>query len=511
MSASPGTTGGGATSTTASDAESSDMTTTKIANVRADMEAATATDNLPPPVSHPTDPDVPSLVTLPGEVRNAIYEALFIREDPIQIHANSFDPLGYHSGSVVLGTALLQSCRQIQYEATGIFYARNVFQLVLPVSTDDEDGLVWAMDWLRIIGKQPSFLCVIQLDINNLLEADGDLEILPILAYTWKLEHKDMAVSFVKSPERLIVGFQGNRPWSANHTAKINKGLSTLIADPSNLLRKYCIASMLLRVKLDTDGSEVLISYRHNHRGGGNWMTQGRISISDEGLESVFDLTNQTTNLNLKSLAGVNRLLRREIMLEVGDYDSIFNSTTSTRKYNFATELERFEAIQLHGHPRYFHLYFDLSEQFTLEDIRFDALPFISSLSWLNHDVHLKIEVRHPIDSETPNRTVTLLLRELQVSVFCFLYNLLETYPKNIYLPCPNIWTNGLGKVKEVTWQDELGLEPLDTSYLDNSHGVIQRFSGGVANDWASREISRILPGIQDTLSEFLGEEYGWL
>ncbi|KAI4673131.1 uncharacterized protein J4E78_001638 [Alternaria triticimaculans] len=544
MSATPGTAAGGATPATVSDAESSDMAVTKIANTQKDTKAATATDILPPPVSHPTDPNVPSLVTLPGEVRNAIYEALFIREDPIQIHANSFDPLGYHSGSVVLGTALLQSCRQIQYEATGIFYARNVFQLVLPLSTDDEDGLVWAMDWLRIIGKQSSFLCVIQLDIHNLLEADGDLEILPILAYTWKLEHKDMAVSFVTSPERLIVGFQGNRPWSANHTAKINKGLSTLIADPSNLLRKYCIASMLLRVKLDTDGSEVLISYRHNHRGGGDWMTQGRISISDEGqarmisrnrnpgfcdlmtihgvrkklfdsiqppgLESVFDLTNQTTNLNLKSLAGANRLLRREIMLEVGDYDSIFNSTTSTRKYNFATELERFEAIQLHGHPRYFHLYFDLSEQFTLEDIRFDALPFISSLSWLNHDVHLKIEVRHPIDSETPNRTVTLLLRELQVSVFCFLYNLLETYPKNIYLPRPNVWTNGLGKVKEVTWQDELGLEPLDTSYLDNSHGVMQRISSGVANDWASIEISRILPGIQDTLLEFLGEKHGW-
>ncbi|KAI4660168.1 uncharacterized protein J4E79_005973 [Alternaria viburni] len=432
MSATPGTAAGGATPATVSDAESSDMAVTKIANTQKDTKAATSTDNVPPPVSHPIDPNAPSLLNLPGEVRNAIYEALFIHEYPIQIHAKNIDRLGYHSGyrsdSIISGTALLQSCCQIQYEATGVLYARNVFRLRLPEDSDERSGIMWAMGWLRMIGKQSSSLRVIQLDVNNLLDADETLEVLPILEYTWKLEHKEMNVLFVAPLE--VHGsfsyFQSNREWSASHTAKINKSLSTLTADPSNLLRKYWISKMLLRVGLDSDRSKVYISYRHNHRDGGNWMTKGRISISDEGelrviprnrntefcdlmsiysvrkrlfdlfqppgVELTFDLAHQTTNSNLRSLAGLNRWLRHEAISEVCDVDSTFNSATSTPKYNFATELERFTAIRLRGRPRYFHLYFDLPKHSTLEDVRFDALLLLSAMDSINRKVHLEIE-----------------------------------------------------------------------------------------------------------------------
>ena len=548
MSATPGTTGGGATFTTASDADSSDMTTTMIANVRTDTEATTATENLPPPVSHPINPDVPSLSTLPGEVRNAIYEALFIREDPIQIHAKTINRLGYHSGyrseSIISGTALLQSCRQIQHEATAVCYARHVFRLVLPASTDDEDGLIWAMEWLRIIGKQSSYLRVIQLDISNFDAARRDLEILPILEYTWKPEHENMAVSFVIPPESLSVGFVANRGWSANRTAKMNKGLNALIADPSDLLRKYWITNMLLRVKLDGNGLRAYVSYRHNHLEGGNWMTKGRMSISSGGelrvipldrnpglrelmaihsvkrrlfdlvqppeMELAFDLTNQITNKTFESLARVNRWLRRETLLEVREYNSTFTSTTSKPKYNFETELETFAAIQLWGRPRHFHLYFDLSEHFTLEDVRFDALPLISALSSFDCEVELKIEVRYPLDSETSNQTVTMLLRELKVGVFSFIYNFLDDYPNRAYLPYPKIWTNGFGQAKEATWQDELWLEPVEDSYPDNSQSMFRQIRDEFANEWASRDRSRVGPAIDGTFFEFLGEEHGW-
>ena len=309
MSATPSTAAGGATSATLSGAESSNMTVTKVADGRSDAKPASPTDSLTSPVSRPIDPDAPSLLTLPGEVRNAIYETLFIHEDPVQIRANGIDPLGCHSGSVVPGTALLQSCRQIQHEATGVFYARNVFRLVVPISTDDEDGLLWAMDWLRIIGKQSSSLRVIQLDIKSLLEGCEALEILPILEYAWKLDHKDMAVSFVTPPETLRMSLRGLRRWSANHTAKINKGLSTLLADPSDLLRKYWTVKMLLRVTLDPDGSKVYISYRHNHRDGGNWMTKGRMSISDGGELRVIPLDRNPGLCELMTMFSVRRRL----------------------------------------------------------------------------------------------------------------------------------------------------------------------------------------------------------
>ncbi|KAI4617005.1 uncharacterized protein J4E87_008517 [Alternaria ethzedia] len=432
MSATPGTAAGGATPATVSDAESSDMAITKIANTQKDTEAATSTDNVPPPVSHPIDPNAPSLLNLPGEVRNAIYEALFIHEYPIQIHAKNINRLGYHSGyrsdRIISGTALLQSCCQIQYEATGVLYARNVFRLGLPEDADQRSGTIWAMDWLRIIGKQSSSLRVIQLDVNNLLDADETLEVLPILEHTWKLEHKKMNVLFVALLEvhSSKSYFQSNREWSASHMARINKSLSTLTADPSNLLRKYWNSKMLLRVGLDTDESEVYVSYRHNDSGGGNWMTKSRMSISDEGelrvippnrntefcdlmsiysvrkrlfdlfqppgVELTFDLAHQTTNSNLRSLAGVNRWLRHEAISEVCDVNSTFNSATSTPKYNFATELERFTAIRLRGRPRYFHLYFDLPKHSTLEDVRFDALLLLSAMDSVNRKVHLEIE-----------------------------------------------------------------------------------------------------------------------
>ncbi|KAH6883384.1 hypothetical protein BKA58DRAFT_448170 [Alternaria rosae] len=539
MSTTPSTPAGGATSASASDAESIDTATTKIANARADTSTATATDNPLSPISHPINPDAPSLLTLPGEVRNAAYEALFVYDDPIQVHANNISYLDYHSGSIVAGTALFQSCHQIQHEATGVFYARNVFRLVLPKDAFGRGDFTWAMAWLRMIGKQSSSLRVVQFDISNLLDQDEDLEILPILEYTWKPEHKDMTATLVTPPERLSMGFKGSPKWSANDTTKINKGLNALIADPSNVLRKYWIPNMLLRVKLDTKGSEVYVSYRHNHRGGGNWMTKGRMTISDEDelrlippdrkpgicdlmaissikkmlfdlvqppeVEPAFDLTKQTTNINLRSLAGVNHWLRLMIIAEVGDYHSTFELTASTPKYNFATELERFTTIQLRGHPCYFHLYFDLSEHFTLDDVRFDALQLLSAMSPVDRDVQLKIEVRNPLDSETPNQTFTLFLSELKVSVLSCIYNFLKTYPDRAHLPCPSIWTNGWGQAKEATWGDELGLGPLQIPYLDNSHGGVRCIDNTFANTWHPR-LNNVAPGNGNTLIEFLRE-----
>ncbi|KAI4615846.1 hypothetical protein J4E80_006265 [Alternaria sp. BMP 0032] len=550
MSAAPSTTAGGATSITASDAESSDMAVTKIANTQKDTEAATATDNVPPPVSHPIDPNAPSFLNLPGEVRNAIYEALFIHEYPIQIHAKNINRLGYHSGyrsdSIISGTALLQSCCQIQHEATGVLYARNVFRLRLPEDADERSGTIWAMDWLRIIGKQASSLRVIQLDVNNLLDADETLEVLPILEYTWKLEHKEMNVLFVAPPEvhSSMLYFQSNREWSASHMAKINESLSTLTADPSNLLRKYWISKMLLRVGLDTDESKVYVSYRHNDSGGGNWMTKGRMSISDEGelrvippnrntdfcdlmsiysvrkrlfdlfqppgVELTFDLAHQTTNSNLRSLAGLNRWLRHEAISEVCDINSTFNSVTSTPKYNFATELERFTAIRLRGRPRYFHLYFDLPKHSTLEDVRFDALLLLSAMDSVNRKVHLEIEVRHPVDSETPNHCFTLSLDQLKVGVLLFIYDFLKTYPNRADLPCPTIWTNGFGQAKEASWQNELGLDTLVNSYLDNSYKVTGWVDYKLTNDWNWLVNSHLGPCVKGSLLEFLRKSHRW-
>ena len=375
------------------------------------------------------------------------------------------------------------------------------------------------------------------------------MEILPILKSTWKPGHKDIAVSFVTPPEKLSMGFELNPQWSASDTTDINKGLSALIADPGNLLRKYWTVNMLSAVTLDTNGAEVDVSYRQNHDDGGNWMSRGYMTISNEGelnmvspdrkpefcellavysveksllnliqppgVVPTFDLTNKTTNINMRSLAGVNGWLRRKIIWEVSDYHSTFKSTTSTPKHDFTTELQRFKAIRLRGCPRHFHLYFDLSKNFVLDDIRFDALPLLSAMSSVessmpDHDLHLKIEVRHPLDSETPNHCFTLLLDQLRVGVLLFIYNFLKTYPDRADLPCPTIWTNGFGQAKEASWQIELGLDTLVNSYLDNSYKVTGWVDYKLENDWNWLVNSHVGPCVKGSLLEFLRKSHRW-
>ena len=523
------------------------MAVTKVANAQADTKPASPTDNVPPPVSHPIDRNAPSLLTLHGEVRNAIYEALFIHEYPIQIQTTDANEPGYYVGTI--GTALLQSCRQIQHEATGVFYARNAFRLVLPEDKRERRSFVWAMDWLRIIGKQSHSLRVVELDISSPLDVEKDLDILPILKYAWKPEHKGMAVCLVTPPDSISMGFEVNPHWSANDTAKINKALNALIADSSNVLRKYWITKLLSKVYLDSKGSKVYISYRQSRRGGNTWMSKGRVTISDEGnlhmipsdretgfyelltihslkyklmdlihpsgVEPVFNLTKQITNINLRSLAGVDNYLRRRIIWELSDYHSTFKSTTSIPKYNFATELERFSAIRLRGCPRYFHLYFDVSKSFILDDVRFDALPLLLAMSSVTmsmpeRDLDLKIEVGHSSNPQTRSQTFTLLLSELKTGVLYFIYKFLETYPERADLPCPSIWTNGRGQVKEATWEDELGLSRLDNPHLVNSPGVVRWIGNELANDWASKVRSRVGPRVEGTLFEFLREVSWW-
>jgi hypothetical protein len=82
------------------------------------------------PVSRPANPDAPSLLILPGEIRNGIYESFFKLDQPIlrTFTCPGDGPLIPSSRSTVFrGISLLSTCQQIFNEAFGILYTHNTF------------------------------------------------------------------------------------------------------------------------------------------------------------------------------------------------------------------------------------------------------------------------------------------------------------------------------------------------------------------------------------------------
>jgi hypothetical protein len=72
------------------------------------------------------DPDPPSFLDLRAEIRNTVYELLFVRDEPIPLFLDNPQDLGqWHH--LVNGVQLLATCRQVCTEATPILYARNTF------------------------------------------------------------------------------------------------------------------------------------------------------------------------------------------------------------------------------------------------------------------------------------------------------------------------------------------------------------------------------------------------
>lgn len=116
------------------------------------------------PVSQPIDKDEPSLITLPGEIRNAIYEELLVHEEPI-IAADENDTMPASKPTLRLGTALLATCRQIHSEASPCFYSSNVF-LASSISVEHPASTLidWIAEWLKKIGTQAKHVRSITLD-----------------------------------------------------------------------------------------------------------------------------------------------------------------------------------------------------------------------------------------------------------------------------------------------------------------------------------------------------------
>ena len=166
-----------------------------------DESASAITSQIMSMQSHPINSEAPSLLTtIPGEVRNTIFEALFELCHPITISRDQY-AYGYSScyqSRDVRGIALLRTCRQIHEEITGILYSRNIFCLSLADDPYNAEPIPWAINWLVDIGRQSSSVRHLQIYIDNVFHgADDVINISPILHQAWKPDRAALKVELL--------------------------------------------------------------------------------------------------------------------------------------------------------------------------------------------------------------------------------------------------------------------------------------------------------------------------
>jgi len=83
----------------------------------------------------PPVPNIPSFLTLPAELRNKIYHHICHRPSPIRLYfyqdpkSNTPKPVVPYASNTTIPTAFFLTCRQINAEASSVFYSTNTFLL----------------------------------------------------------------------------------------------------------------------------------------------------------------------------------------------------------------------------------------------------------------------------------------------------------------------------------------------------------------------------------------------
>jgi hypothetical protein len=128
-------------------------------------------------VSRLADPNALSFLTLPAEMRNAIYETLLAHEHPVAIvdgHAH------------LSGTSILTTCRQIAAEATPFLYSRNSFLIsTLQPGIYLRGLLTLTEEWLRQIERQMIHVRSVVIDTNAADNWEGGINVQSLLYYLW--------------------------------------------------------------------------------------------------------------------------------------------------------------------------------------------------------------------------------------------------------------------------------------------------------------------------------------
>jgi hypothetical protein len=295
---------------------------------------------IPKQMSSPADPTKPSFLDRPAEIRNAIYEILFKRDESILLHnAQAYHAMppkespnaenaNYYLAAlkffdeeyereisqdrafvhgVELVTPFLLTCRQVYSEAIGYLYGQNTFVFSRPLyrhdETDEENlcrydiyaylPLVYAAQWLNSLGSQLCLLTRVHIDANAFCPDHCDksnevLPMLPLLRLLWKHPKLAWVVTFSQreptSDEQAYASSisHPSGDFSVDRSEKLHKILTALNVEDALQIKGYAHSDRLVT---HVDVYSCLTAGRVQFVGGryGIHASGSDFEISDEG------------------------------------------------------------------------------------------------------------------------------------------------------------------------------------------------------------------------------------
>jgi hypothetical protein len=451
------------------------------------------------PVSLPENPNAPSLLNLPGEMRNHIYGILFKMDRPVQLvvrsDGNGCGPV--RDGSEVVGGAsLLGTCRQIYSEAAGVLYAQNTFNVTNLHDTYYSNCLVEEVgSWLTKVGHQSSIIGAILLDIDGKKCAGGDLEVFPVLRHLCKAQNAELSVTFKGT---CMISTQ-SPPAPLVDVTMLNKAIDLLKQDALlNIMRYAPFPQLKTSVYLSYDGLHGKVA--HPSENPDQWNERCEFDVAQSSIqqrpivplsfgleclldirpirnavlqhalpefdEFVYDLSDRTLEPDIPGILGVNSFLRDMCLRRIRADSVVTALKTIEAKLTFSDQLallKRFPSWKSDCTAPGWHwlvpnkvvMKFEMGARTKLSDLRIDAIALFEATKHFEEDTRLSIELSYmnatvQNESLSVRREVTMSLFEFQNSVVTVLIVFAEKYPdhKNKET-CPAVWMDGYFLVRE--------------------------------------------------------------
>jgi hypothetical protein len=221
------------------------------------------------PISKPVDPDAPSFLTLPSEIRNAVYEALFKKEEDILLAYKQLDGERHSQSTIISGVGLLASCQQVYAEAVAILYASNTFSVMADKSCDPV--LQSTLQWFTQIGRHACLVRYVQVDTRSMTGLPIEFDVLPLLRLLWLHQDTGLEITFVDA-----INHSSSKNWNKSvepwmdttdrrikfNVRAVNTVLRRLQTDFDLNIRRYnAIPQLLSAILLTSDGDRGFVEF----------------------------------------------------------------------------------------------------------------------------------------------------------------------------------------------------------------------------------------------------------
>jgi hypothetical protein len=222
-----------------------------------DTAAKTAKPATAPVISRPIDLGTVSILTLPAEIRNAIYEALFCRGELLLLYERTEDDVPLRPAPQTHGIAALLTCRQIHEEASPFLYSRNTIVFAVKEYKHDinkhninctafYDLPSATFNWLTHIGQQRGRVRSVVIDLQTLRTEcvcpTQPLSLTPLLQQISLTPDRKLPITFRPLTSQAMgmttTGCFGRVPWVAD-VAKMNQILFDLDPEHFSPLRPF--------------------------------------------------------------------------------------------------------------------------------------------------------------------------------------------------------------------------------------------------------------------------------